>query len=110
MAVIGQFEAAGMTQHVRMDREWHRRRDTEPLDQFMEADRGHGSPPLGNEHMGGVGIVAAQPSQGSDFVAPNGMDGWRAVLRPTNMQPSLIQLNLMPFQPNHLGRSQAVSV
>jgi hypothetical protein len=39
VAVIGELIAAGMTQHVRMDAEWHFGSLAEPLDEPVEADR-----------------------------------------------------------------------
>jgi len=38
VAIVGQFEAAGMSEHVRMDRKWHVGGLTEALDEVMEAN------------------------------------------------------------------------
>src|SRR5262245_25258571 len=49
MAIIGEFESAGMPKHVRVDREWHLGGFPEPSDHSTEAHRAHGRPSLAHE-------------------------------------------------------------
>src|SRR5215813_4980398 len=49
VAVIGEFEPAGMAQHVRMHVEGHLRGLPEPGNHPAEADRAHGRSPLAHE-------------------------------------------------------------
>jgi hypothetical protein len=50
-ALIGQLEAAGMAQHLRVNLKWHLRRRTEPCNHPPETNGTHGCPPLTHEHV-----------------------------------------------------------
>ena len=58
VAIIGEFVAASMAQHVRMDWEWHLGGFPEALDKPMEADWAHWSTPLRNEYIGVCEVFA----------------------------------------------------
>jgi hypothetical protein len=51
VAVVGQFEAAGMAQHVRMDRKRQLGGLAEPCNQMMEAERAQRAATLRDEHV-----------------------------------------------------------
>src|SRR5262249_49839906 len=68
----------------------------EPLDEMVEAERAHGAAALGNEDVGLGGILAAQPAQSTDLIAPDRMDAWCAAFGAANVQPALIKLDLTP--------------
>ena len=59
MAIIGQFEPAGMAKHVRMDWERHLGGLPEALDESMETDGTDWPAALGNEYVGVSGVIAA---------------------------------------------------
>src|SRR5215510_3459237 len=59
VAIIGQFEPAGMAKHVRVDREWHLGGLPEALDKPVETDGTDWPAALGNEYVGVLGILAA---------------------------------------------------
>ena len=59
MAIIGQFEPAGMAQHVRVDREWHLGGLPDTLDEAVETNRAHWPAALGNEYVGVSRVIAA---------------------------------------------------
>src|SRR5271166_2728674 len=104
MVVIGQLEPASVPELIGMARKWHPSCHTEPLDQFMEADGSHG--PLRSETNTKpfVGLVSPpQPPQCPNFVPPNGMDRGSPVLGTAHMEATLVQLDLVPLQPNDFG-------
>jgi hypothetical protein len=57
VAVIGQLEAAGMAQHVRMDGERHLGRLAEPYHEMVEAHGADWSATLANEYAGFAGVL-----------------------------------------------------
>src|SRR5262245_16956312 len=59
VAIIGQFEPAGMAKHVRMDREWHLGGLSEALDEPVETDGTDWPTALGNEYVGVCRVIAA---------------------------------------------------
>src|SRR5262249_59301295 len=52
VAIIGELKAAGMAQHVGVDREWHLGSLADALDETVEANRTDWPAALGNEHVG----------------------------------------------------------
>jgi hypothetical protein len=50
-ALIGQLEAAGMTQHLRVNLKWHLRRCTEPCNHSPETNGTYRRTPLRHEHL-----------------------------------------------------------
>ena len=59
VAIIGQFEPAGMAKHVRVDRDWHLGGLAEALDEPVETDGADRSAALGNEYVGVSRVIAA---------------------------------------------------
>src|SRR5215471_7716595 len=59
VAVIRELEPAGMSKHVRIDREWHLGGLPEALDEAVETDRADWPAALGNEHVGVSRVIAA---------------------------------------------------
>ena len=59
VASVGQGEAAGMSEHVRMHLERHPRYLALPLDKVVEADGCERSASLGDEHMAS-GVLTPQ--------------------------------------------------
>jgi len=58
MAIIGQLEATGVAQHVRVDREWHLGGLPEALDKPVETDGADWTAALGNEYVGVSRVIA----------------------------------------------------
>src|SRR5215475_2955678 len=98
VAIIGEFEAAGMAQHVRMHGKRHVGDLAEALDEVMEAHGADWSATLANEYMDLARVLAPQLAQSADLIAPNRMNAWHAALGSADMQPALVELDLMPFQ------------
>src|SRR6516165_38117 len=59
MAIIGQLEATGVAQHVRVDREWHLGGLPEALDKPVKTDGADWPAALGNEYVGVGGVIAS---------------------------------------------------
>ena len=59
VAVVSELEPAGVTKHVRVDREWHLGGLADALDEPVEANRTDWPAALGNEDVGVFGVVAA---------------------------------------------------
>jgi hypothetical protein len=60
VAIVGELEAAGVAQHVRMDGKRHLNGLAEPCHEVMEADGRHRSASLGNKHMSFCGVLSPQ--------------------------------------------------
>src|SRR5262245_54551985 len=89
--IIGQLIPARMPQHVRMQRERHLGGLAKPLDEMVEADGAHGSAALRDEDVRSLGrAFTAELTQGTNLIAPDGMDGWRAVLGPADVHAALV--------------------
>src|SRR5262252_7844188 len=85
VAIIGELKTTGMAQHVWVDREWHLGSLADALDEAVEANRADWSAALGNEYVGVFGVVAAQLTQRSHLVTPDGMHAGNAVLDAVNV-------------------------
>ena len=59
MAIVGEFEPAGMAKHVRVDREWHLGSLTEALDKPVETDGTDWPAALENIYVSVCGVIAA---------------------------------------------------
>ena len=88
--VVGKLIAARMPQHVRMQWERHPGGLAEPLDEMVEADGAHWSVALGDEDVSFVRAFTAELAQGANLIAPDRMDGWRAVLGPADVHAALV--------------------
>jgi hypothetical protein len=65
-------------------------------------------PSLREKHERGRWRLAVKATQCSHFPAGQGMRAGSAVLRPTNVQDGLIEINLIPMQVAKLRCTQAV--
>jgi hypothetical protein len=62
LTIVGEFEAAGVSKHVRMDLERQSSNLAEPFDEVMKPDGGHGPAALGDEYIGICGVLAPELS------------------------------------------------
>jgi hypothetical protein len=97
VAVIGEFEPAGMAEYVWVDCKRHLCGIAEPYHEMVEAHGADWSATLRNEHIG-FAILTPQPAQSTDLVTADRMDARRSTLGSTDMQPALVELDLMPFE------------
>jgi hypothetical protein len=68
--VVGQLEAAGVAQHVRVHRQRQPRRTADPVDELLQAGDGHRPGALGGEDIGQRRrLVALQVSERPDLGA-----------------------------------------
>jgi hypothetical protein len=110
VAIIGELVAAGMAQHVRMDRERHPGGFPEALHEPMEADRAHWSTTLRNKHVGTCGVLAPQLTQGSHFITTDRVDARDPTLRAMDVHPAFGQLDLMPLQVTDFRGPKTVAI
>jgi hypothetical protein len=96
VTIVGELEAAGMAQHVRMDGKGDLGSLAEPGNEMVEAERAHRPATLGNEDVGLAGVIAPELAQSTDFIAPDRVHAWYAAFGAANVQPALIKLDLMP--------------
>jgi hypothetical protein len=88
--VVGKFIAARMPQHVRMQWERHLGGLAEPLDEMVETDCAHWSAALRDEDASLGRALTAELAQGANLIAPDRMDGWRAVLGPADVHAAVV--------------------
>jgi hypothetical protein len=69
MPIIGELIAGGVPEHVRMNWEWEFCGFSSPGDRFQEPCSRGGTAPLGDEHISRFHILAAQLTEGPDFLA-----------------------------------------
>src|SRR5262245_47771753 len=77
---------------------------------MVEADGAHWSAALRDEDVSLGRAFTAELAQGADFIAPDRMDGWRAVLGPADVHAALVKLDLMPLEVAELRGPQSVTV
>src|SRR4030095_224649 len=82
--VVGKLIATRMPQHVRMQRERHPGGLAEPLGEMGETVGAHGAAALRDEDVSLGRILTVELAQGTNLIAPDRMDGWRAVLGPAD--------------------------
>ena len=110
VAVVGELEPACMPKHVWVDGERHLCDFAKPCHEMMEAHRADRPATFGNEHVGLRWVFTAQSAQGADFITTDGMDAWRAALGPADVQPALVELDLMPLEAADLACSQPMTI
>jgi hypothetical protein len=59
VAIVGELEAAGVAEHVRVNREWHLGGLPNTHDEAMEADGADRPTAFGNEHVSLSRVIAA---------------------------------------------------
>ncbi len=84
-AVIGELEAAGMAQHVRMNREGQFGQLPSPTDHFEEPGPSHRPTALGVEDVAALQVLPSHLAQCPDFLAGEGVCAVNAVLGPPHM-------------------------
>src|SRR5262245_27991334 len=102
--VVGEFEPAGMAEHVRMHAEWHFGGLPEPGDHSAKPNRAHRRSPLTHEDVAAWRLLALKPAQGPKFAAGQWMNRGNAVLEPSDVQPSMHEIDLLPAQGRQLRR------
>src|SRR5262245_58650317 len=103
--VVGEFEPAGMAEHVRMHAEWHFGGLPEPRNHSAEADCAHGRSPLTHEDVAAWSLLALKPAQRAKFAAGHWMNRRDAVLEPRDMHLGMHEIDLLPAQGRQFGRS-----
>ncbi len=91
VAGVRQGEAAGLPEHVRVDRKRHPGALAEARDQCVEALGRHRAAALGNERMRVRRLFALRTAQGSDLVTLARMNAWRAWLTPADVQAAGVE-------------------
>ena len=74
VAGVRQSKAAGVPEHVRVNRKRHPGALAEACDQCVEALGRHRAAALGSEHLRARWLFALQPAQGTDLVTLDRMD------------------------------------
>jgi hypothetical protein len=85
-AIIGQLVAAAMPHHVKMYRQGQLGSLADRLHKPVDGIWCEWRAALGREDVASVREFLAKGSQHAQLVASDGMDGWLAILGPTNMQ------------------------
>jgi hypothetical protein len=109
VAVIGEFEAAGMAQHVRVHAKRHFRNLPKPRDHSVEPSRAHRCSTLAQEYVPARLLLALKAAQGTQFCPGQRVNGGDAILGPGDVQPSMDEIDLLPAQGAQLGGSQSMS-
>src|SRR6516225_10082084 len=110
MAILGQLEATGVAQHVRVDREWHLGGLPEALDKPVETDGADWTAALGNQYMGVCRVIAAYFTQRPHLVTADWVDAGDSILHPVNVEAALGQFDLLPLQVADLRLPQTVAI
>ena len=69
VAIIGEFEAAGMAKHVWVHAKRHLRSLPKPRDHSAEASRAHRRSPLAQEYVPARLLLALKATQGAQFLS-----------------------------------------
>ena len=83
---VRQGIAAGVPEHMRVDREGHLGARADALNQAVHGGRREWAAALGREYEGRVGELPAQLAQCADLIAPQWVNGRLAVLEPPDMK------------------------
>src|SRR5262249_28383379 len=97
-AVVGELEAAGVAQHVRMSRERKSGQFSSPADHFEEPGPRHWAAAFGVEDEAALQVLASQLAQGPDFLTGEWVRAIDAVLGPPHMDAAAIKLDHVPGQ------------
>jgi hypothetical protein len=96
-----------MAQHVRMNLKWELRGSPGPLDYSQEPRRGNWRASLSHEH---IRPAALQRPQCPKFRAMQGMHALDPAFGSIDVQATMPQINLRPFQRAEFGSAQAMPV
>jgi hypothetical protein len=106
-SAICQDEASGVTQLMRMDREWHLGRNARPSNHFGQASSREGCVSLADKHKRRFGLTLQRP-QGSQFIAQQGVCACYTSLGPPEVQMAGLEFNVTPLETTDLRGSQAM--
>jgi len=111
VAVIGKFVAAGVPQHVDVDREAELGPLANGLDLPIERVRRERRAALAGEHKRGVRpLVGAEFAQCPQFIAADRMGCRLAILDAPDVQRGGLEIDLRPFQVASLDSTQTMPV
>jgi len=109
VALVGQREAAGMPQHVRMSLTTELGGLASTLHRPGKASGRERRATLGGEHKGRLGILLPrQATQGPHFIAADRVGARRAFLGPADGQGCGIEIDLIPAKVYQLACPEAV--
>jgi len=98
--VIGEFKAGGVAQHVRMDREAELGGFAGALSHAEEACGAERRCSLAGEDVGRLRVLLAlEPPQGAEFIAPDRMHGIGAAFKPANVEVRSVEIDLRRRRP-----------
>src|SRR5262245_7443810 len=95
-AIVGEFEAAAMAQHVRMSRERKSGQLSSPADHFEEPGPRHWAAAFGVEDEAALQVLPSQLAQCPDFLAGERVRAIDTVLGPPHMDAAAIELDHIP--------------
>jgi hypothetical protein len=85
VAVVGEFEPAGMPKHVRVHAKRHLGGLPEPRDHPAEANGAHGRSPLAHEEVSAWRLLALKAAQCPQLAARQWVNRGNAILEPSDM-------------------------
>ena len=97
-ALVGELEAAGMAQHVRMNGKGQFGQLPGPADHFEEPGPRHRAAAFGVEYVAALQVLPSQLAQGPDFLAGEGVRAIDPILGPPHMDATTIKLDHIPSQ------------
>ena len=110
LALARELEAAGMAQHVRMDREGEFRELACARNQLPGRRRRHGSFALGHKHIRQIWIDTAEFAQRAQLNAADRVGRGHAILQSIDVHRSRLEIDLIPAQSDQLRDSQPMPV
>jgi hypothetical protein len=110
MSVVGEFEAAGMAQHMGMDGEADACNLTGTSEDLSHIVGGERPPAFGQENINALGIVTAQTAQGAQLGSADRMGRGGTVLSSSDVQQALAKIDLVPTQGDEFADSQPVPI
>src|SRR5262245_62562557 len=90
--IVGELVACGVSEHVRMHREWQRAGLADPRQCLTDAGLSHRCLTLGLEDMAPIRLFPPQPAQRTKLFASERMDRRHAALQPGDMQQALREI------------------
>ena len=110
LAGIGEREAAGMAQHVRVGLDLEPGSLASAAHELLEVADGHRRAALADEQERRSALgLAVKPSQGPELAPGQRMRRWGAVLNPGDRQRRGLEVDLGPLQIANFGGAQAVT-
>jgi hypothetical protein len=110
MTFISKFEAAGVSQHVRMDRKRQFGCQPRSSHKFAHIACRHGAAALRDKQIGTVGPFPPQLTQGSKLRAPQGVSRRDALFQTLDGEETCLKINLFPPQTDSLTNAKTMAV